>query len=419
MTSMSVKTFLSVANALPSNISVLLRGRHGIGKSQIIRQVAQNISQATGNDLEVIDRRLSQMSEGDVVGLPSTDGNTTRFNPPDWYIKACKAPCVLFLDELNRSTQEVMQAAFQIVLDRELNGHKLHPDTRVYSAVNSSSEYTVNEIDPALLDRFWCVDLEPEVSDWLSWAKTRSADKGGPLSDVIVEFISKNPSFLDPSSKQPGAVDASRRSWERLNDALVASEKINTPADPLFYAICTGFIGTEATIAFHTFASTAKKKRIEPEDVINNWADIEATFKELPHEGIISLYEKVSDFLTKDAKILTKQQGENLSNFIFALCAEHRIAFWGKFSDSSVITKGTDNVIPERLEFVKDTYNKYLMRPIMDVFQVKFDENGEPLNEAVIPGFLDPEKKKEETEKQSPAPQPAPAAPAKKKSSKK
>src|SRR5437867_2646181 len=88
------------------------------------------------------------------VTFPSTDWNVTRFNPPEWYMQACERPMVLFLDELNRATNEVMQAAFQIVLDRQLNGWKLHPLTRVYAAINMGANYTVNEMDPALLDRF-------------------------------------------------------------------------------------------------------------------------------------------------------------------------------------------------------------------------------------------------------------------------
>ena len=162
MSNMSIKTFLTVSEVLPVETSILIRGPHGIGKSQVVRQVAKHFN------LPVVDRRLSQMTEGDMIGLPSTDGEVTRFNPPDWYKNACTKPICLFLDELNRATPEVMQAAFQIVLDRELNGWKLHPETRVYAAINHSAAYTVNEMDPALLDRFWTIDLEPTVEDWLA-----------------------------------------------------------------------------------------------------------------------------------------------------------------------------------------------------------------------------------------------------------
>ena len=116
-TTMSVETFKKVAAILPIEQSVLLRAVHGVGKSKIVRQVAFVLRETMGlKEYKVVDRRLSQMSEGDMIGLPSTDGNVTRFNPPDWYMEACKTPCCLFLDELNRATPEVMQAAFQVVL---------------------------------------------------------------------------------------------------------------------------------------------------------------------------------------------------------------------------------------------------------------------------------------------------------------
>jgi MoxR-like ATPase len=112
MSEMKIRTFLELAPKLSPQTSILLRANHGIGKSQLVRHLAKKMG------LPVIDRRLSQLTEGDIIGLPSTDGDVTRFNPPDWYKRACDEAVVLFLDELNRATPEVMQTAFQIVLDR-------------------------------------------------------------------------------------------------------------------------------------------------------------------------------------------------------------------------------------------------------------------------------------------------------------
>ena len=164
---MDIKTFISVVSKLPEDISVLAKGPTGIGKSHIFHQIGKEVG------LPVIDRRLSQMTEGDIIGLPELVDGVTRFAPVDWLIRACKEPVVLFFDELNRATVEVQQCAFQIVLDRELNGHKLHPQTRVYAAVNEGSEYQVVDMDPALLRRFWSAELEPTTEDWLNWAADR------------------------------------------------------------------------------------------------------------------------------------------------------------------------------------------------------------------------------------------------------
>ena len=134
---MNIKTFVSVISQLPPHIAVLAKGPTGIGKSHIVKQIGDKLN------MEVIDRRLSTMTEGDIIGLPELKDGTTRFAPVDWYLKACNEPVILFFDELNRATNELQQCAFQIVLDRELNGHKLHPETRIYTAINEGSEYQV------------------------------------------------------------------------------------------------------------------------------------------------------------------------------------------------------------------------------------------------------------------------------------
>ena len=105
--SVDFKTFVEVVGFVTDvRKPVLIRGRHGIGKSEVVYQLAEQV------DLPVVERRASQMTEGDLVGLPSTDGNTTTFNPPDWFKECCEEPRVLFLDEIDRATVEVRQGIF-------------------------------------------------------------------------------------------------------------------------------------------------------------------------------------------------------------------------------------------------------------------------------------------------------------------
>ena len=348
MTTMSVRTFLKVASKLPIETSVLLRGNHGIGKSQVVRQVAK------GFNLEVIDRRLSQMSEGDMIGLPSTDGEVTRFNPPDWYKTACKKPVALFLDELNRATPEVMQAAFQVVLDRELNGWKLHPQTRVYAAINASSAYTVNEMDPALLDRFWAIDLTPDTQDWLAWAK-----ESGAIHENITQFIAGNEKWLDPPKNvEATQVSPSRRSWERLSKALVSAGIADSPDDALFYPMCLGYIGTEATITFHGFVKTIDAQ-VTGEEIINDYAKVKSKIARLGQEKLNIAIEKVADDVTKNLKTLDDNQGANLRDFMGHLPAELRVAAWSKLTAGGV----------NNLDLAKSVH-KWCVDHILSVFGV-------------------------------------------------
>jgi chromosomal replication initiation ATPase DnaA len=55
---MDIKTFVQVVSNLPPDISVLVKGPTGIGKSHIFHQIGEEIG------LEVLDRRLSYMTEG-------------------------------------------------------------------------------------------------------------------------------------------------------------------------------------------------------------------------------------------------------------------------------------------------------------------------------------------------------------------
>jgi energy-coupling factor transporter ATP-binding protein EcfA2 len=355
MTTMQVRTFLKVAPLLPKTTSVLLRGAHGIGKSQVVRHVAGLIASAEGlTNFEVIDRRLSQMSEGDMIGLPSTDGEVTRFNPPEWYKRACDKPVCLFLDELNRATPEVMQAAFQVVLDRELNGWKLHPQTRVFAAINTGGNYTVNEMDPALLDRFWAIDLTPDVQDWVTWAKESKA-----VHDNVVTFITGNEKWLDPPrSGDSGAVSPSRRSWERLSHALVSVGVADQPDNNLFYPLCLGYVGTEATIAFHDYVKTIEAQ-VSGKEILEEYPKVKAKIARLGQEKLNVAIEKLADYITKNVSIVNDVQGQNLRDFMEHLPAELRVAAWSKFTAHGI----------EKLELTKSIH-KWCVTSILEALSV-------------------------------------------------
>ena len=222
------KTFVSLAPAVSAaRLPVLLRGRHGIGKSQVVYQIAGSLG------LPVIERRASQMTEGDLVGLPSIEGNRTTFNPPDWFKMACEEPAVLFLDEVDRATLEVRQGIFELTDSRKLNGHNLHPDTLVFAAINGGEHgesYQVNEMDPAELDRWSVWDVEPTTEDWLAWGKDN-------VDGLILDFINQNRGHLEHTADiEPNKRYPSRRSWKRLNDVLAQADALE--AGPAMFNLC-------------------------------------------------------------------------------------------------------------------------------------------------------------------------------------
>jgi len=320
---MEISTFKTVAKNLPPHIAVLMRGPTGIGKSQVTRTIADEL------DLPFIDVRGSTMQEGDVIGYPDLEAmkrdGVSTFCLPSWFIRATKEPCVLMLDELNRSMPGVMQGFFQIVLDRELGNDSegnpicLHPETRVFAAVNVGNEYDVNDMDPALLRRFWVADLEADVKGWIDWARSNELD------NVLIEFIGQNPEHwrVDAADAEPGSVCPNPASWHRLDEALshcgwnptdIAGN--NLPGG--FYPMLTGFIGIEAGIAFADFVKNYEKN-VTAEDIL----DAKVTSKDLdgsPASLMAGLIDKLENH-SKDNKWTTKQV-KNVANFAKELGGE-------------------------------------------------------------------------------------------------
>jgi hypothetical protein len=328
---MDIKTFVQVISKLPPHISVLAKGPTGIGKSHIVHQVGDEIN------LPVIDRRLSQMTEGDIIGLPELIDGVTRFAPVDWFIRACKEPVVLFFDELNRATVEVQQCAFQIVLDRELNGHKLHAETRVYAAINEGSEYQVTDMDPALLRRFFVTKLEPTTADWLAWAK-----KIGEIDPLIINFIKKYPAHLRHTGKmEPGQTYPNPASWDRLNQSLVYAGMEPTEcagnAPDLLYSMCTGFLGETTSIAFVDFVKNFEIK-FSAEDVLDRWKNKKSAISKLNSDkknDLISIL--VAHFENND---ITVTQSQNACKFIDT-CSDEMIV---NFMNMVMETRHLDNI---------------------------------------------------------------------------
>ena len=321
------KTFIELAPSVSdARFPVLMRGRHGIGKSQVVYQIAEVVK------LPVVERRASQMTEGDLVGLPVIKGNTTGWNPPDWFKFACDNPCVLFFDEVDRATVEVRQGLFELTDSRKLNGWKLHKDTLIYAAINGGehgSNYQVADMDPAELDRYSCWDLEPTVEDWLTWAKER-------VNTVIWDFINQNPKHLEHNDDvEPNKVYPSRRSWDRLNQTLCKANLVEE-ASPALFTLTGAFVGFEAAVAFNDFVKNYDRQ-VTTDDLLDGkaWDKIEK-FQINDHNALIEKLE-ATDVFTDE---LPEKRIGNLAEYFVNLPSECAMALWmkmGKGNNKNVI----------------------------------------------------------------------------------
>ena len=341
------KTFSSIVGHVTDvRKPVLLRGRHGIGKSTVVYQFAD------ANNLPVVERRASQMTEGDWVGLPSIKGNSTRFNPPDWFKTACDKPVVLFLDEVDRATIEVRQGIFELTDSRKLNGHTLHEDTLVFAAVNGGehgSQYQVGEMDPAELDRWTVFDVEPTVEDWLTWAK-------GTVDSVIWDFINQNRLHLERTGDfEPNKVYPSRRSWARLSECLVQGELL-TEASPALYHLSTAFVGFEAAVSFRDFVENYERQVTVTDLLVDGKVDKVADWTINEHAAMIDKMEAEEVF----AEHLPKDQIQNLAEYFMILPSEVAMKLW------TVMGKGDVNntVKLHKSEVDGESVSKHFVRLI-------------------------------------------------------
>jgi len=130
-TSVSVKPSLAIAilkSGLNVNVPMFLWGPPGIGKSQIVAQVAADMS------LPLIDIRAVLLDPVDLRGVPSVENGTTRWNPPNFL--PSEGEGLLFLDELSQAPDSVQSSLLQLVLDRKLGEYSLPDGWRILAAGN-------------------------------------------------------------------------------------------------------------------------------------------------------------------------------------------------------------------------------------------------------------------------------------------
>lgn len=155
---------------------------------------------------------------------------------------------VLFLDEFNRAPSDILNASLQLILEHRLHCHVLPringQETLVVAAVNpADGNYTVQELDPALLDRFVDCEAEPDFESWLSWAKENN------VNSVVTDFLTENPSKFH-FTPADGSKGASPRSWTRL--ATYIDRVKDTPEDIMSYYI-KGTVGSSLAASFIMF----------------------------------------------------------------------------------------------------------------------------------------------------------------------
>lgn len=296
-----------VLEKTPADQNIMLTGRHGIGKSEILTQYFSK------QGMEVIALFLGQMSDpGDLIGLPDKSGEKTIFRPPYWFPLDGK-PIVLFLDELNRARPEVLQTIMDLALNRRLAGRDLPKGSRVIAAVNEGEEYQLTDLDPALVSRFNVFRFEPSVPEWLLWAKEHELD------NRVIRFITENQAWLDGDpgigENEDTGLDKTpdRRGWKRVSDILKDTPRISKQDQKLISSI----VGVRASNLFIT--KIAAMKAITGGDLLLEYDKVD--FGQLKVHDFALLNEDIFQYLEVHGgeESHTVMFAKNLNQYIFFL----------------------------------------------------------------------------------------------------
>lgn len=311
MINLNTTELLEVLKKTPANQNVMLVGKHGIGKSEILTEYY------TKQKFKVVALFLGQMSDpGDLIGLPIKNAETGRtdFLPPYWFPKDDE-PVVLFLDELNRARPEVLQTIMDLALNRKLAGRKLPEGSRLISAVNEGEEYQLTDVDPALVSRFNVYGFRPTYQEWLVWAEKNKLDKR------VINFIAGNPEWLDGAAADRPQIDSGlekfpdRRAWKKVSDTILTIKTLETIDQKLI----AGIVGIQAAQKF--YASARAVKMIGGGDVLLNFDNVIDVISKYKLHEFSALSDSVFRFLESsklDKKDITLA-ADNLKQYVSLL----------------------------------------------------------------------------------------------------
>lgn len=202
-------------NGYKARTPMYMWGAPGIGKSDITRQVADEL------EVSLIDERLSQMDPTDLKGIPyvkeAPDGNMyTHYAIPGFLprVERDGPNGIFFLDELGAAPQAIQAAGYQLILDGKLGDYTLPEGWVCMAAGNRAEDRAIAiRLSTALANRFGHIDMEVDIDEWKLWAFKNGIDP------IIISFINYRTNMLHNMDVTQRAFPTPR-SWEKLNRHL-------------------------------------------------------------------------------------------------------------------------------------------------------------------------------------------------------
>lgn len=386
-------------------ITPLISGKHGIGKSAIVKTVAKDL----GGTCITIEG--GTLKEGEITGLPYQyenargeaqfkflpyyaveriqeqerllfeqagktieendvlSGTENRYAQNDLapqekinlLLSGKVKPVIIFVDEINRTENTVYKELMNILLTKTVNGYQFPWWVFFVGAMNPSTQnsvYATNEMDPAQLDRFLKLKVTSNTSEWIRYGK-----KAG-ISPAILQFIKENPKCLSESAAELDDEEKptpSPRGWDMV-DTILSSEPLlqpfftakenseNVVAKDMKELVSAKLGGTVATMYFASLVENVNAFTAEEVFADNEkLSTVAPAMKKMPVakrvqtcDAVLGFLEENLDFLILDTKGFSKMK-QQLSTLISVLDASTKLLFAQKIAAGK--TAGGDDLI--------------------------------------------------------------------------
>ena len=261
----------ALLTAFKAQRPVFLWGPPGIGKSDVVAEIAEELGGA------MIDLRMAQMEPTDIRGIPyyNKDKNVMEFAPPidlpDEEFAAQYPIVVLFLDEMNSAAPSVQAAGYQLILNRRVGKYKLPDNVVIVAAGNREADKGVTYRMPMpLANRFVHIEMRPDFNSWQNWAVVKGVHR-----DVVGYLSFAKQDMYDFDAKSASKAFATPRSWCFVSD-LLKDEDID--ADTLF-TLVAGAVGEGLAGKFMAHRKIVDKMP-NPSDILSGKVT-ELTVKEI------------------------------------------------------------------------------------------------------------------------------------------
>ena len=299
-----------------------ITSKPGVAKSAIGKSIAEKMG------FRYMDIRLSMVDETDVGLYPNVsevdvDGKMVKcldFVVPRWAIEANKQPTIIHFEELNRASQQVRNAALQILLERQIGtDFNFNENVLMMSSGNLGDEdgTDVEEFDSALNNRLVHINHTLAVDEWIGDFATENCHK------LITSFIKAHPEQMYKTSDNSKAY-ATPRSWTMLSEFIVCNYGMDaSPKDflPLLKEVASGYLGNSA-MKFVQYCEDMLNISIQ--DVLNNFDGIKKDLEKYNRDKNSELIQSLKEI---DITKLNKKQLDNVVKFLNNVGDDEKTAY--------------------------------------------------------------------------------------------